>query len=85
MMKTYSEHWLRLISILLVFGLCMNESLPAQASSARTGQGFEAFFDAVLTEQLAREHVAGATVAVIQNGELAFAKGYGFEIGRAHV
>ncbi|HAE59907.1 MAG TPA: hypothetical protein DCG54_10490 [Anaerolineae bacterium] len=77
-MKTYSEHCLRLISVLLVLGLCLNGSSSAQASSARTGQDFEAFFDAVLAEQLAREHIAGATVAVVQNGELAFAKGYGF-------
>lgn len=38
----------------------------------------EAYFDAVLTRQMAAEHIPGATVAVVKDGKLLFAKGYGY-------
>jgi CubicO group peptidase (beta-lactamase class C family) len=38
----------------------------------------EAFFDGVMAEQLKSYHVPGATVAVVADGELLFAKGYGY-------
>lgn len=34
--------------------------------------------DAIVARQLAQNHIAGATVAVVQNGTLIFAKGYGY-------
>ena len=52
------------------------------ARSARTGPGdeqdVEAFFDKLIPKQLREEHVAGATVAVVKDGRLVFAKGYGY-------
>ncbi|NIT36005.1 MAG: serine hydrolase [candidate division Zixibacteria bacterium] len=38
----------------------------------------EAFFDGVMAEQLKSYHIPGATVAVVADGELLFAKGYGY-------
>jgi CubicO group peptidase (beta-lactamase class C family) len=41
-------------------------------------QEVEAFFDELITKQLRKEHVAGATVAVVNDSRLVFAKGYGY-------
>ncbi len=38
----------------------------------------EAFLDGILPLQLAREDIAGATVAVVKDGKVLFSKGYGF-------
>lgn len=38
----------------------------------------EAFLDGVMIANLRDEHVAGATVSVVKDGELFFAKGYGY-------
>ncbi|MEO8448737.1 MAG: serine hydrolase domain-containing protein [Gemmatimonadota bacterium] len=38
----------------------------------------EAFLDGVMTADLAAHHVAGATVSVVKDGQLFFAKGYGY-------
>ncbi|MBI4928459.1 MAG: beta-lactamase family protein [Anaerolineae bacterium] len=55
---------------------------PVQAATGTTSQpapaDLAAFFDAQLPEQLAQEHIAGATVAVVQGSELVFARGYGY-------
>jgi CubicO group peptidase (beta-lactamase class C family) len=36
------------------------------------------FIDALVESQMARDHVAGATVSVVQDGKLVFKRGYGF-------
>ncbi len=53
---------------------------PAQSESATplTVETVEAYFDAKLAQQMADDHIVGATVAVVQEGELLFAKGYGY-------
>lgn len=38
----------------------------------------EAFVDGWIADAMAREHVAGASVSVVQNGQVALKKGYGF-------
>lgn len=38
----------------------------------------QAFFSGLISTQLAVYHIPGATVSVVQNGKLVFAKGYGF-------
>lgn len=38
----------------------------------------EAFVDGWIAEAMAREHVAGTTVSVVQNGQVVLKKGYGF-------
>ena len=53
---------------------------PAQASITHelTGADLEAFLDGMMPPQLQRENIAGAAIAVVKDGKLIFAKGYGF-------
>jgi CubicO group peptidase (beta-lactamase class C family) len=55
---------------------------PAPAPTPRRGVGdraeLEAFLDGVMLANLRDKHIAGATVAVVKNGALLFAKGYGY-------
>ena len=48
---------------------------PAGIADAKE---LEAFLDDLLTRQLAEDHIPGATVAVVQDGQLLFANGYGY-------
>ncbi len=43
-----------------------------------TATDVEAFLDGILPLQLERDNIAGATVAVVKDGKLLFAKGYGY-------
>ena len=43
-----------------------------------TGTDLEAFLDGMMPSQLEREDIAGATIAVVKDGKVIFAKGYGF-------
>ena len=56
----------------------LGSQAPSFASGPDDGQEVEAFFDDLIGEQLSEEHVAGATVAVVKDGQLVFAKGYGY-------
>ena len=47
------------------------------AAIAITPQTVAAYFDGALARQMADEHIVGAIVAVVKDGELLFAKGYG--------
>ncbi|WP_309605514.1 serine hydrolase domain-containing protein [Phenylobacterium sp.] len=38
----------------------------------------EAFVDGLMKDAMAREHIAGAAVSIVQNGQMVFNKGYGF-------
>ena len=43
-----------------------------------TAADVEAFLDGIVPMQLARDDVAGATISVVKDGKLLFAKGYGY-------
>ncbi|HZI46615.1 MAG TPA: serine hydrolase domain-containing protein, partial [Pyrinomonadaceae bacterium] len=43
-----------------------------------TASDVEAFLDGIVPLQLSRNDIAGATIAVVKDGKLLFAKGYGF-------
>jgi CubicO group peptidase (beta-lactamase class C family) len=43
-----------------------------------TGADIEAFLDGMMPSQLERENVAGAVIAVVKDGHVIFAKGYGY-------
>ena len=43
-----------------------------------TAQDLEAFLDGIIPLQLQREDIAGATIAVVKDGNLLFGKGYGY-------
>jgi len=51
---------------------------PAAARGVRDRAELEAFIDGIMVANLRDKHVAGATVAVVQDGALLFAKGYGY-------
>ena len=38
----------------------------------------QTFLDIAVPEQLRRENIAGATIAVVKDGQILFAKGYGY-------
>ena len=53
---------------------------PAGATDKHelTGADLEAFLDGLMPLQLQREDIAGAVIAVVKDGKVIFAKGYGF-------
>ncbi len=60
-------------------------ALPATPTGARLALGealppaeLEAFVDGVVRDAMMREHIAGVTVSVVQNGQIVLKKGYGF-------
>ena len=71
-----------LILVILVFILAQLESTPvnaqAQQNESLNSTELGAFFDGVIAAQLEAYHVPGATVSVVQNGKLIFARGYGY-------
>jgi CubicO group peptidase (beta-lactamase class C family) len=54
--------------------------VPAQPGTAHemTATDLEAFLDGLMPAQLEREDIAGAVVAVVKDGQVLFAKGYGY-------
>lgn len=54
-----------------------SNSVPAGVHEL-TAQDLEAFLDGIVPLQLQRDDIAGATVAVVKDGKLLFAKGYGY-------
>lgn len=60
-------------------------ALPVTPSGARLAAGepipqaeLEAFVDGAVRSAMARDHIAGVTVSVVQNGQVVLKKGYGF-------
>jgi len=51
---------------------------PAPLRGVRDRAELEAFVDGIMDANLRDKHVAGATVAVVKDGALLFAKGYGY-------
>src|SRR5258708_28567512 len=50
----------------------------ASSAPELTATDLEAFLDGLMPSQLEREDIAGAVVAVVKDGKVLFAKGYGF-------
>jgi CubicO group peptidase (beta-lactamase class C family) len=78
--------WLALgfVAVAPVRAQAPEREAPRLAPSEALPRGeLEAFLDGWLVRAMAREHVAGAVVAVVQNGEPVLEKGYGFaNLGR---
>ncbi len=51
---------------------------PSASGHALTATDLEAFLDGLMPAQLERENIAGAVIAVVKDGKLLFAKGYGY-------
>lgn len=73
--------WITLVMVLALApaGVLTAQSQPAEPpeGEALTAEALAAYFDATLVPQMAEDHVVGATVAVVADGELRFARGYG--------
>ncbi len=68
----------RFVDVMVNTVLAQTQPPPAEAAAISiTPQTMAAYFDAALAQQMANEHIVGATVAVVKDGELLFAKGYG--------
>jgi len=52
--------------------------IPAPTAHQLTGEDLEAFLDGMMPSQLNREDIAGAVIAVVKDGKVIFAKGYGY-------
>jgi len=69
-------------NIILLISLLMGTLgvQPVQAGSGvvKDPETMASFFDAFLSEQMAADAIVGASAAVVQDGELVFAKGYGY-------
>ena len=69
--------------------VALTPSPPPSASPSRAGPlapnqsvppaELEAFLDGIVAETMARDHVAGAAVAVVQDGQVLLQKGYGVD------
>src|SRR5690242_13962176 len=53
-------------------------AVPAAARGVRDRAELAAFLDGVMAANLRDKHVAGATVAVVKDGSLLYANGYGY-------
>jgi CubicO group peptidase (beta-lactamase class C family) len=58
--------------------LIMILGLTTACAQTMTAPDVEAFLDGVMPLQLEREDIAGAVIAVVKDGHLLFAKGYGY-------
>ena len=84
-----------LLTIALVFALCVMGQAPNQPAPVReektappptpatgthemTAADVASFLDGIVPLQLKRNDIAGATIAVVKDGKLLFAKGYGY-------
>jgi CubicO group peptidase (beta-lactamase class C family) len=53
-------------------------NVPTAPSGPTDRAELETFLDGLLTQEMQKDHIAGAAVAVVKDGKLFFAKGYGY-------
>jgi len=80
--------YIALLSIALCLLTCVMSTAPALAASATPlpapasrltdPHDLETFLDGMLAAQLKDDHIPGATVSVVKDGKVLFAKGYGY-------
>lgn len=81
-----NERTVRIALLLSVFSLVLAPlwQLSAQEGVARTHAEFARFFESRVPAKLREHTVAGATVAVIQNGRVVYSGGFGFAQAEPH-
>jgi len=71
-----------MLAFLLLWISVLSEVTPALAQFAGDGPGdpaeVEAFMDGLMTSQMSENHIPGAVVVVVKDGEVLFSKGYGY-------
>ncbi|MGE5587783.1 MAG: serine hydrolase domain-containing protein [Clostridia bacterium] len=81
-----SAAWMSLIVVLMALtalstpalGFAAEESPADSGDRPLTAAELEAFFDGVMAAHFQAYHIPGAAVAVVKDGEILFAKGYGY-------
>ncbi len=76
----------RLFSLvaLALMGLCLSsQTCSAQIQATQTSgptdrEELEAFLDSIFVQQMEKGHIPGAVFALVKDGDIFFAKGYGF-------
>jgi hypothetical protein len=76
-MKTVNV-WAKSVCMAGTLLMLLSSPLMAEMPGPADPVELEAFFDELMLEQLAENHVAGATVSVVRDGQLFFSKGYGY-------
>ena len=61
----------------IVLGLAVLVSRPV-FSQPHSREDLEAFFDGIVAAEMRSHSIASATLSVVKDGELFFAKGYGY-------
>jgi CubicO group peptidase (beta-lactamase class C family) len=77
----------RCVGVALIAALLVNAVVPPVGAAAPSGAAVgptdpgevAAFFDGLMPRHLAEQHVVGAAVAVVKDGRLVFAGGYGYD------
>jgi CubicO group peptidase (beta-lactamase class C family) len=68
--------------MILIIGLLLSFSIPAQAQTPASGPSdpaeVSAFLDGVMATSMDSNYVPGAVVVVVKDGEVFFSKGYGY-------
>jgi CubicO group peptidase (beta-lactamase class C family) len=70
-----------LLTIAFVFALCVVGQAPpptVPGAHEMTAADVESFLDGIVPLQLKQNDIAGATISVVKDGKLLFAKGYGY-------
>jgi CubicO group peptidase (beta-lactamase class C family) len=80
LIKKTRANAIALIFLLMLIACVPNATLALDSAAGLTTDPaeLEAFLDGVVETQLAAYNIAGATVAVVKDGAIFFAKGYGF-------
>lgn len=73
----------RLLVLLAIFGLILGSASPAFAQNPAPPaqaevEDLEAFLDGVMADQMRQNHIPGAVIVMVRDGEVFFSKGYGY-------
>jgi beta-lactamase family protein len=69
---------LSLLAALAHFAVPNNQAQEKGSVTLSDAKELEAFLDPIFAEQMAKLHIPGAAIAVVKDGQLFFAKGYGY-------
>ena len=75
----FRRFWLIVLSLIFLWlNTAPVEALTLIAPTLQNPQEVETFFDGVFAATLEQQQIPGATVSVVKDGQLLFAKGYGY-------
>ncbi|NTW44764.1 MAG: serine hydrolase, partial [Anaerolineaceae bacterium] len=76
------KNWTKIFACLIIGLFLLNSQHVVLAQESTTGPGDEeelsAFFDGAMDTSMHENHVPGAVLVVVKNGEILFSKGYGY-------